>query len=66
MYDTRLTIESVGVVTDRPTVWVPLAALGAPEEPLPEPVMPLAYVPRIPEGRTYRELLERAVAWGRR
>ncbi len=44
---------------------IPLAALGAPEE-APEPSdVPLAYLPRIPEGFTFRDILERA-AWGRR
>lgn len=45
---------------------VPLAALGVPEQGTTEPDLPLAYVPRVPEGRSYRELIERAVAWGRR
>lgn len=44
----------------------PLAALGVPEEPEPREDLPLAYLPRIPEGPTFRELLERAVGWGRR
>ncbi|MGI0132486.1 MAG: hypothetical protein ACREDK_05270 [Thermoplasmata archaeon] len=53
-------------MTEAPSHWVPLAALGAPERAdVPEDV-PLAYLPRIPEGNTYREMLERAVAWGRR
>ena len=45
---------------------VPLAALAArdPEDRLPD--LPIAYVPRVPDGRTYRELIERAVDWGRR
>jgi len=45
---------------------LPLAALAIrdPEDRLPD--LPIAYVPRVPEGSTYRELLERAVAWGRR
>jgi hypothetical protein len=45
---------------------VPLAALAArdPEEQLPD--LPIAYIPRLPDGRTYREVVERAVGWGRR
>jgi len=47
--------------------WVPLAALGAPELPDDEiPEIPLAYVPRIPEATSARELIERAAGWGRR
>ncbi len=46
---------------------IPLAALGAPELPGEDGVdLPLAYVPRIPASNTYREVLERAVGWGRR
>lgn len=44
---------------------IPLAALGAPEESPGEPDLPLAYLPRVPEAVTYREILERS-AWGRR
>ncbi len=45
---------------------VPLAALAArdPEDQLPD--LPIAYIPRLPDGRTYREVVERAVSWGRR
>lgn len=50
--------------------WVPLAALAALAAPDAEPPgadLPLAYLPRgIPEADTYREVLERAVNWGRR
>ena len=50
--------------------WVPLAALAAfaaPEEATNDADLPLAYLPRgIPEANTYREVLERAVNWGRR
>ncbi len=46
---------------------IPLAALGAPETPDEiEEDLPLAYIPRIPDSITYREVLERAVGWGRR
>jgi hypothetical protein len=44
---------------------VPLAALGAPEEAPAPTDLPLAYLPRIPQGATFRDILERA-AWGRR
>jgi hypothetical protein len=44
---------------------IPLAALGAPEETPLGSDLPLAYIPRIPEGATFREILERS-AWGRR
>lgn len=50
--------------------WVPLAALAAlaaPEVREEDTDLPLAYLPRgIPEAGTYREVLERAVNWGRR
>ncbi|MCI4330945.1 MAG: hypothetical protein L3K19_03760 [Thermoplasmata archaeon] len=55
------------VVTDEKDEWVPLAALGAPATPEDEvPEIPLAYVPRIPQGVNARELIERAAGWGRR
>lgn len=60
----------------RQTVWrrmsrlesnlIPLAALGAVEEDDPMPDLPLAYVPRTPGAPTFREMIERAVNWGRR
>jgi hypothetical protein len=53
-------------VTDERASVVPLAAIGAFAEPLVDPDMPLAYIPRVPDGRTFRELIERAVGWGRR
>jgi hypothetical protein len=50
--------------------WIPLAALAAfhsPEERPDDVDVPLAYLPRgIPEANTYRDVLERAVNWGRR
>jgi hypothetical protein len=45
---------------------VPLAALAARDAEDQLPDLPIAYIPRIPEGRSYRELMERAVSWGRR
>ena len=65
MYDVCLTNAGTDV-TDEKRSAVPLAAIGAFAEPLVDPDMPLAYIPRAPDGRTFRELLERAVGWGRR
>jgi hypothetical protein len=57
----------LGIEAER---WVPLAALAAlraPDLPEEEIDVPLAYLPRgIPEAPSYREVLERAVNWGRR
>lgn len=51
----------------KPEAAIPLAALGVPERVDPTPVdLPLAYLPRIPDSPSYREVLERAVGWGRR
>ncbi|MCI4332743.1 MAG: hypothetical protein L3K01_03285 [Thermoplasmata archaeon] len=60
-------MTTLGIEAER---WVPLAALAAltaPEDREEETDVPLAYLPgRIPEAGTYREVLERAVNWGRR
>lgn len=45
---------------------VPLAVLGVADEDEPLPDLPLAYVPRTPGAPTFREMIERAVNWGRR
>lgn len=45
---------------------LPIAAAAVPEHAELLPDLPLAYLPRLPEAPTYRELLERAVGWGRR
>ncbi|MCI4353315.1 MAG: hypothetical protein L3K14_08050 [Thermoplasmata archaeon] len=45
---------------------IPLAALGVPAKAEYEPDIPLAYVPRVPIGPSYREMIERAVGWSRR
>ena len=45
---------------------IPLAALGVPATPEYDPVVPLAYVPRVPHGPSYRDVIERAVGWSRR
>jgi hypothetical protein len=49
--------------------WIPLAALAAlaAPEPAEEADLPIAYIPReVANAVTYREVLERAVNWGRR
>ncbi|HXQ94633.1 MAG TPA: hypothetical protein VN864_05640 [Thermoplasmata archaeon] len=49
--------------------WVPLAALAvlATPDPAEEADLPIAYIPReVANATTYREVLERAVNWGRR
>ncbi|MCI4325683.1 MAG: hypothetical protein L3K00_07395 [Thermoplasmata archaeon] len=60
-------VAFLGIEAER---WVPLAALAAlaaPEVPEEDERLALAYLPRgIPEANTYREVLERAVNWGRR
>ena len=53
-------------MSPNPNVPLPLAALAARDDDERLPDLPIAYVPRIPEGRTYRDVMERAVAWGRR
>ena len=45
---------------------LPLAALIAELDLEPFPHVPLAFAPRIPHGRSFQEILERGVAWGRR
>ena len=77
MYDNRQTIGAVLSLGNEAERWVPLAALAAanaPEETdLESEVfdadLPIAYVPRgvgVPGAETFREVLERAVNWGRR
>ena len=44
---------------------VPLAALAARDSDEALPNLPIAYVPRLPEIPTYRELQERVVGWAR-
>jgi hypothetical protein len=53
-------------VGEVPKEWVPLAGIAAVGEAPDEMDLPIAYIPRIPEGRSFREMIERAVAWGRR
>jgi hypothetical protein len=45
---------------------VPLAALGVPEVADAPTDLPMAYIPRMPQGATFRDVLDRAVGWGRR
>lgn len=45
---------------------IPLPALGAKVEADPEVDVPLAYIPRLPRGLSYRDMIERAVGWSRR
>jgi hypothetical protein len=45
---------------------MPLSAIGALGKKDDEPVLPLAYVPRIPLGPSFRDVIERAVGWSRR
>ena len=62
------TVRQLGgwAVSDEETNDLPLAAVGV--RSLEDPVadLPMAYVPRIPDSATFREVLERAVGWGRR
>ena len=53
-------------MSEQGTELVPLATLAAVAESEAPADLPLAYIPRIPEGPTFREMLERAVGWGRR
>jgi hypothetical protein len=45
---------------------IPLTALGVLGRVEHEVEVPLAYIPRIPLGPSYRDLIERAVGWSRR
>lgn len=48
------------------TELVPLAALAILDDEEPPIDLPIAYVPRTPGAPSYREMIERAVGWGRR
>lgn len=65
MYDECQTQSEV-VPMSKEDRLLPLAVLGVPEQGSNEPDLPMAFVPRFPEPRSYRELIERAVGWGRR
>ncbi len=45
---------------------LPIAALAVADRKEPVPDLPMAFLPRLPVARTYAELLDRAVGWGRR
>ena len=66
MYDNRLTNGSKSSMAEESTETMPLAALGALGKTDQDPDLPLAYVPRVPVGGSFRELIERAVGWSRR
>jgi hypothetical protein len=53
-------------VSESKTDAIPLAALGVLGRVEHEADVPLAYIPRVPLGSSYRELIERAVGWSRR
>ena len=65
MYDECRTLSLVVVMATDERL-LPLAVLGVPERPKDEPDLPMAFVPRFPEATSYREMIERAVGWGRR
>lgn len=65
MYDSRLT-NGRWAVTRAESNLIPLAVLGVTEDDESMPDLPLAYVPRTPGAPTFREMIERAVNWGRR
>ncbi len=65
MYDTRLT-NGRWLVSGVENNLVPLAVLGVADDEESLPDLPLAYVPRTPGAPTFREMIERAVNWGRR
>jgi hypothetical protein len=66
MYDIRLTNGGVRRVSEGKTDAIPLAVLGVLARVEHEADVPLAYIPRIPLGTSYRDLIERAVGWSRR
>ncbi|MGA7860720.1 MAG: hypothetical protein WCB19_02550 [Thermoplasmata archaeon] len=53
-------------MSEQKTDAIPLAALGVLGRVEHEADIPLAYIPRIPLGVSYRDLIERAVGWSRR
>jgi hypothetical protein len=53
-------------MSEQKTDAIPLAALGVLGRVEHEGEIPLAYIPRIPSGPSYRDLLDRAVGWSRR
>ncbi len=65
MYDIRLT-NGGGMMSESKTEAVPLAVLGVLARVEHEADTPLAYIPRVPLGPSYRDVIERAVGWSRR
>jgi hypothetical protein len=53
-------------MSEQKTDAIPLTALGVLGHVGHEADTPLPYIPRVPMGTSYRELLERAVGWSRR
>jgi hypothetical protein len=53
-------------VSESKTDVIPLAALGVLGRVEHEADVPLAYIPRVPVGFSYRDVIERAVGWSRR
>jgi len=66
MYDIRLTNRGGKELTGEKTEVIPLAALGVLGRVEHETELALAYVPRVPRGVSYRDVIERAVGWSRR
>jgi hypothetical protein len=53
-------------MSEQKTDAIPLAALGVLAHVEHEAEVSLAYIPRIPLGPSYRDMIERAVGWSRR
>ena len=53
-------------MSESKTEAIPLAVLGVLGRVEHEADTPLAYIPRVPGGASYRDVLERAVGWSRR
>ncbi len=53
-------------MTDEKDGPIPLAALGVLGKTEYEADLPLAYIPRVPSGPSFRDVIERAVGWSRR
>ncbi|MFZ0830182.1 MAG: hypothetical protein WCB18_05620 [Thermoplasmata archaeon] len=53
-------------MSEQRTDAMPLAVLGVLARVEHEADTPLAYIPRIPRGTSYREVIEHAVGWSRR
>lgn len=54
------------MVSEAKTEATPLTALGVIGRIEHEADVPLAYIPRVPLGISYRDVIERAVGWSRR